>query len=82
MVRMQIQLSAKQHDYVRKLALARRLSLSEVIRRLVDESASAAAAQGDERRGAALLSTCGSFREARPSSTAREHDRVLADLYR
>jgi hypothetical protein len=80
MVRTQIQLTAKQHARLTRVARARHLSLSEVLRRLVDDSLGAEQEGGQS--ASKLLSTCGAFRETRAQSAAANHDRALAELYR
>ena len=80
MVRTQIQLSPRQYEELKKRARAKRISLAEIIRRMVDRGL--ALEPGEGAVGLlGLLATCGQFRESDRSYVAREHDSYLAETY-
>jgi hypothetical protein len=81
MVRTQIQLTAGQHARLRKLARQLGVSLSEAVRRCVEERL-----QKEERSGGragrvrAALAVVGKYRDPDGvTRVAREHDRYFAD---
>ena len=81
MVRTQVQLTARQHEQLKRVARAKRLSLSEVVRRLVDR-ALVHELHPEQLTGiGALIASCGAFRETRTASAAKEHDQHLAESY-
>jgi hypothetical protein len=82
MMRTQIQLLPEQHAELSRVARAKRISLSELLRRVVDKALSEDLKLDRPRGAAALLASCGQFSEARKSSTAASHDAHLADIYR
>jgi hypothetical protein len=84
MVRTQIQLSDEQHRQLRRWARRLGISLSEAVRRCVDERlAREEGAPSRANRVEAALALCGRYRD--PSGTSRvasEHDGHLAEVYR
>jgi hypothetical protein len=81
MMRTQIQLLPEQHAELTRVARAKRISLSELLRRVVDKALSGDLKLDRPRGAAALLPSCGQFRERRKGSTAADHDAHLADIY-
>jgi hypothetical protein len=84
MVRTQIQLSDEQHRQLRRWARRLGISLSEAVRRCVDERlAREERGPSREDRVQAALAVCGRYRDPDGTSrVAREHDRHLAEAYR
>jgi hypothetical protein len=84
MVRTQMQLPDEQHRRLRRWARRLGISLSEAVRRCVEERlAREEAAPSRAERVEAALAVCGRYRD--PSGTSRvakEHDRHLAEAYR
>lgn len=78
MIRTQIQLTDEQAAQLRETATRLGVSVAEVVRRLVDQTAdTGVAATGDEIRSRAL-EVVGKFASGR-SDVAAEHDRHLAE---
>ncbi len=84
MVRTQIQLTANQHRALKRWAQQIGISLSEAVRRCVEERlARENPTPTYEQKVQAALSVCGKYRDpAGPSRVAQEHDRYLAEIYR
>ena len=84
MVRTQIQLTETQYHRLKRWAQDRHISLSEAIRRCVDECL--AAGETAPTRTAMVreaLAVAGSYRDPEGLTTvAREHDDHLADAFR
>jgi hypothetical protein len=83
MIRTQIQLTEEQHRSLKRWARDRGISLSEAVRRCVDQQM-AAEASGNRRsdRVREAMSVVGKFSDPEGSSSiGRDHDTVLADVY-
>lgn len=84
MVRTQIQLTEGQHKRLRKWASRLGISLSEAVRRCVDQRLAAEeAAGGPEERARAALAVVGKHVDpGGPSRVGKEHDRHFAEAAR
>jgi hypothetical protein len=84
MVRTQIQLSDEQHRQLRRWARRLGISMSEAVRRCVDERlAREGRGPSREDRVQAALAVCGRYRDPDGASrVAADHDRHLAEAYR
>ena len=84
MIRTQIQLTEEQHRWLKRWAKDRGISLSEAVRRSVDQLA--AEEMTEERRSHRVrkaLSVLGKYSDPAGASTiGRDHDTYLADAYR
>ncbi len=80
MIRIQVQLSQKQLEAVRRLALAEERSVSDVVREGVDAVVHARAGTSREEAKALSLAAIGKFRSGR-KDLSREHDRHLAEAF-
>jgi hypothetical protein len=81
MVRTQIQLLARQHQMLKQVARAKHLSLSEVLRRIVDNALEGELREDKPTGASALLETCGTLRERSSESVARNHDQALVQAF-
>ncbi|MGD2123040.1 MAG: CopG family transcriptional regulator [Gemmatimonadota bacterium] len=84
MIRTQIQVTEEQHRWLKRWARERGISLSEAVRRCVDLQM-AAEATGNRRsdRVRRAMSVIGKYSDPEGSSSVgRDHDTVLADVYR
>mgnify|MGYP001153423224 CR=1 FL=1 len=80
MVRTQVQFTEEQHRRLKALARRRGVSLSELVRRSVDVTLEAEAAEGDEieARYRGALAIAGQFRDVDGATdVAVHHDRYL-----
>jgi hypothetical protein len=85
MVRTQIQLTERQHRQLKKWANRLGISLSEAVRRCVEErlAAEERAAGGREERVRAALAVVGKYADPEgPSPVGKEHDRHFAEAAR
>jgi hypothetical protein len=83
MMRSQIQLHEDQHRRLRKWSQKLGISLSEAVRRCVEEGlAREEKRPSHEERVKAALGVCGKYRDPKGASrVAAEHDKHLAEAY-
>ena len=81
MVRTQIQITEEQAKAVKRIALARHLSVAELIRRAVDIMVKSSPIADPEEKRRRAIEIVGKFRSGK-HDTARRHDQYLADAYR
>lgn len=82
MVRVQVQLEPAQHRAVKRRARRLGVSVAEVIRRCLDAHLRSGAEPREEQIRRALT-VLGKYRDPLgATTTARDHDAVLADAYR
>lgn len=84
MIRTQIQLTPKQHSWLKRWAKDRGISLSEAVRRSVDHMvAEEMTEERHSHRVRKALSVVGKYSDPAGASTVgRDHDKFLADAYR
>lgn len=80
MVRTQIQLTEEQARALRELAVDEGVSMSEVVRRSIDDLLRARHQPSVEELRRRALAVVGRFRSDRPD-VATQHDRELAEAY-
>lgn len=78
MVRMQVRLREDQVQSLRKLAHERHLSVTELIRRGLDQVIASCLSGGVDRRKQRAIAACGRFRSGH-KDIAIHHDRYLAE---
>ena len=81
MVRTQIQITAEQAKAIKRIALARHVSVAELIRRAVDIMVKSSPVADPEEKLKRAIDVVGKFRSGK-SEIARRHDKYLADAYR
>lgn len=81
MIRTQIQITAEQAKAIKRIALARHVSVAELIRRALDILVKSSPAADPEEKLKRALDVVGKFRSGK-SGIARRHDKYLADAYR
>ena len=81
MVRTQIQITEEQAKAVKKIALARRLSVAELIRRAVDVMVKSNPVADPEEKRRRAIEIVGKFHSGK-HDIAKKHDEYLADAYR
>jgi hypothetical protein len=81
MVRTQIQITEEQAKAVKKIALARRLSVAELIRRAVDVMVKSNPVADPEEKRRRAIEIVGKFHSGK-HDVAKKHDEYLADAYR
>jgi hypothetical protein len=77
MIRTQVQLTPEQARLVKEAAVARGVSMAEVLRQLVDDHL---ASSGDADRRRRALDAVGRHRSGR-RNVSQDHDRELADAF-
>ena len=83
MVRLQIQLEAKQHRLVKRRAKGLGVSVAEVIRRCVDAQLDADATHDPDEPARRLMAAAGRYQDAAAGRDgARRHDDLLGDAFR
>lgn len=78
MVRTQVQLTERQYERIRNLSHRDRLSIAEVVRRLIAKGLEEGPEQGNEERTRTLLQLAGIGR-SELGDLARRHDDYLAE---
>ncbi len=78
MIRAQIQFDEKQYERIRELAHRQRISIAEVVRRLVSRGLGGDELDGRTNAAAELLALAGSGRSGL-KDLARRHDHYLAE---
>ncbi len=78
MIRTQVQLTPEQAAMLRGLAEREGVSLSEVVRRLVEQTARSISGVSDDERRARALAVAGRFSSGRHDVSAG-HDRYLSE---
>ena len=81
MVRTQIQITEEQAKAIKRIALARHVSVAELIRRAVDIMVKSSPLADPEEKLKRAIDVVGKFRSGK-SEIARRHDEYLADAYR
>lgn len=81
MVRTQIQITEEQAKAVKKIALARHLSVAELIRRAVDVMVKSNPVADPEEKRRRAIEIVGKFHSGK-HDVAKRHDQYLADAYR
>ena len=81
MVRTQIQITAEQAKAIKRIALARHVSVAELIRRAVDIMVKSSPVADPEEKLKRAIDVVGKFRSGK-SEIAKRHDKYLADAYR
>jgi predicted transcriptional regulator len=81
MVRTQIQLSEQQASRLKKIAMARHMSIAELIRRAVDAMLATGPAVDVEEKRKRALSAAGRFSSGK-RDISKSHDSYLAEAYR
>jgi len=80
MVRTQIQLTEEQANALKKLALARHLSIAEIIRQAVDNMIKTSTVIDMEERKKRAIDATGRFSSGK-RDIAKEHDKYLAEAF-
>jgi len=80
MVRTQIQLTEEQANALKKLALARHLSIAEIIRQAVDNMIKTSTVIDMEERKKRAIDVTGRFSSGK-RDIAKEHDKYLAEAF-
>jgi hypothetical protein len=81
MVRTQIQITEEQARAVKRIALSRRISVAELIRRAVDHMVKSSPVADPEERQKRAIEVVGKFRSGK-HDIAKRHDIYLVDSYR
>lgn len=79
MVRTQIQLSEKQVILLKRMAVAQKKSMAEIIRQAVDYFAKAKQPEGEERLRKRAIAAAGHFRSG-VKDMATSHDAYLTEI--
>jgi len=80
MIRTQIQLTEEQVKAIKKMAVSRRVSGAELIRRAVDVMIKSGTAADPEERRKRAIEIVGKFRSGK-RDVSRKHDKYLADAF-
>jgi len=81
MVRTQIRITEKQAKAIKRIALARHVSVAELIRRALDIMVNSSPVADPEEKLKRAIAVVGKFRSGK-NEIARRHDKYLADAYR